>query len=291
MSEAPQHRPARQPLKNPWLWILLALSVVTLGLLLHRWQTPDPDPEPIPELKKTKNSLGMQFVLIPAGKFQMGSPPSEPGRDEDERQHEVTIPRPFYLGVHEVTVGQYRAVMGSVPALTGLTPRGDDHPVEGVSWDEAVEFCKRLSEMPPEKEARHSYRLPTEAEWEYACRAGTKSPFHTGSSLLGVKDKKPYLRANFHPARGATSSMPVGSFPPNAWGLHDMHGNVWEWCADCYDRDYKPVPAGEQNPGRRVVRGGSYSDPEEACRSANRVGLDPGIRLGIGFRVVLVQGE
>jgi formylglycine-generating enzyme required for sulfatase activity/tetratricopeptide (TPR) repeat protein/serine/threonine protein kinase len=246
------------------------------------------------------NSLGMRFTLVPAGMFLMGSPDSEEGRGGDEGpQHEVEITRPFYLGVHPVTQKQYKRVVGGNPShFTSRNGGGAGHPVEQVSWEEAVEFCRRLSALPEEQAAGRTYRLPTEAEWEYACRGGATSstPFSSGGSLSSTQ-------ANFdgsHPYGGTAAgphlqrTTPVGSYGPNAFGLYDMHGNVWEWCADWYDENYyshspRQDPQGPQQGESRVIRGGSCYDDGCDCRSAARDGAEPGYRGGhVGFRVVCV---
>jgi formylglycine-generating enzyme required for sulfatase activity len=253
------------------------------------------------------NSIGMKLTLIPEGKFLMGSPAAEEERDPEELQHEVAITRPFYMGVYEVTQGQYGVLMDKKDKKTLANPSffkaGPDHPVEQVRWIQAVEFCKRLSELPEEKKAGRVYRLPTEAEWEYACRAGTTTVFHFGKALSSKQ-------ANFNgifpyggAAKGTNLQKPekVGSYPPNAWGLYDMHGNVSEWCADWYDPDYyknspkeNPTgpPKGVLSTGFaddyfRVVRGGCWLDEARACRAAYRFRLQPSepYRL-VGFRVV-----
>ena len=240
----------------------------------------------------------MRFALIPAGTFLMGSPESEEDRFDDEGpQHEVAITCPFSLGVHPVTQEHYRKVMGKNPShFTRKKGGGANHPVEQVSWEEAVEFCRRLSARPEEQAAGRTYRLPTEAEWEYACRGGanSSSPFSFGSSLSSAQ-------ANFdgnHPYGGAAEgpylqrTTPVGSYQPNAFGLFDMHGNVWEWCADWYDENYysqssRQDPQGPQNRNLRVLRGGSWHLDGHDCRSAYRVRSGPGNRiLIIGFRVL-----
>jgi formylglycine-generating enzyme required for sulfatase activity len=160
----------------------------------------------------------MKFRQIPAGTFTMG----DASGDDDETPHEVTLTKPFKMGVHEVTQAQYEQLMGTNPSEF----KGAENPVERVSWEDAVEFCRRLSELPAEKEAGHVYRLPTEAEWEYACRAGTTTNFGFGDDdseagyyawVFGNSDRKTH---------------PVGNKLPNAWGLYDMHGNVREWCKD-----------------------------------------------------------
>ena len=246
------------------------------------------------------NSLGMRFVLLPAGKFLMGSPDSEADRFNDEGpQHEVEIMRPFSLGIHPVTQEQYEKVMGKNPAhFTRKNGGGGNHPVEQVSRKEAVEFCRKLSVRAEEKSSGRTYRLPTEAEWEYSCRGGATSsrPFSFGDSLSSTQ-------ANFngnHPYGGAAKgpnlqhTTPVGSYKPNAWGLFDMHGNVWEWCSDWYGKNYynqspRQDPQGPQDGRHRVVRGGSWDLVGRVCRSANRDRIGPGGRfLNLGFRVLCV---
>jgi formylglycine-generating enzyme required for sulfatase activity len=286
--------------------LLVGLGVSVLGLLLlvdlpAPVNAADPDPS-----KVITNSLGMKLAYIPAGKFLMGSPAGEADRDEGETQHEVTITRPFYLGVYEVTQGEFTkliAATGKARAIfTAQRGGGPSNPMENLTWDFAVQFCKALTNQPAEKEAGRRYRLPTEAEWEYACRAGTTTPFHFGKSLnskeanfngnypYGGAEKGPYLR----------KTDKVGSHAPNAWGLYDMHGNVAEWCSDFYDPDYyrkspKEDPKGPEkgvvptdyDGFYRVIRGGSWLDEGRACRSAYRsraMPHDP-YRL-IGLRVV-----
>jgi formylglycine-generating enzyme required for sulfatase activity len=255
-----------------------------------------------------KNSIGMEFVLIPSGKFLMGSPASEQGRDDDEQQHEVEITQPFYLGVYAVTQEEYERVMGQNPSW--FSPSGGGKrkvakyqtkrfPVESVSWHDALRFCSLLAELPEEKNAGRTYRLPTEAEWEYACRgeAHAGTPFHAGSSLSSKQ-------ANFNGAYASygtpqvdpylNRTTTVGSYGPNAFGLYDMHGNVWEWCADWYDENYYQTgpqrdPPGPPSGTHRVLRGGSWVNKERDCRTANRYWYAPVIRNNnIGFRVVVI---
>jgi formylglycine-generating enzyme required for sulfatase activity len=249
----------------------------------------------------------MQFVRIPAGTFLMGSPEIENLRDSDEHQHEVDITKDFYLGAHEVTQEQYEKVMGYNPSWFSATGGGKakmvgldagSFPVEMVSWDDAVKFCERLNALPSERAAGRSYRLPTEAEWEYACRGGGPSyqVFAFGDSLssdqANFNGDEPFGNAAKGLQLGRTTK--VGSYQPNAFGLYDMHGNVWEWCADWYDKDYfatspRKDPTGPATGTRRVVRGGSWDYRGKACRSAER-GLGPAdARVDRhGFRVVCV---
>jgi formylglycine-generating enzyme required for sulfatase activity len=231
-----------------------------------------------------EHGVSMKLVLIPAGKFLMGSPKTEEKRDSDDGQHPVTISKAFYLGTTEVTQKQYQAVMGSNPS----TLKGDDLPVEKVSWNDAVEFCKKLSQ----KEGK-AYRLPTEAEWEYACRAGTSTPFHTGATISTDQanyDGK-YTYGNGVKGVSRQKAVAVGSFKPNPWGLYDMHGNVFEWCSDWYGKypqGEATDPTGPKQGALRVLRGGSARDVPAACRSAHRSKNSPNGRYNlIGFRVAL----
>ena len=254
---------------------------------------------PAPSLERTTLDLGgemtIEFVLIPAGEFAMGSPDDEPDRDpEDEGPvRQVQITRPYFLGVYEVTQAQYEKVTGENPAAH----KEPTCPVENVSWNDAVAFCERLS-----ADTGRTVRLPTEAEWEYACRAGTTTPFAFGEILSSKTD------ANFDGASttyggGAKGpflkeTTPVGSYAANAWGLYDMHGNVWEWCQDWYNKAYyKDAPAedpqGPPSAAERVIRGGSFTYPPVCCRTADRYRREPedSSRRGLGFRVVLVPGD
>jgi WD40 repeat protein/formylglycine-generating enzyme required for sulfatase activity len=247
------------------------------------------------------NSIGMKLKLIPPGEFLMGAPTTEQATDTDERpQHPVRITRAFYLAAYEVTQEEYQQVMGRNPSLGGdgkPEPSGRNTgrlPVDNVSGDDATEFCRKLSEFPAEKAAQRAYRLPTEAEWEYACRAGTTTPFHFGSSMFGRE-----ANCGGSTAYGAAVPIPtrrgptmVGSYLPNAFGLCDMHGNVSEYSADLYDRAYygsSPVadPTGASQGESRVCRGGSWMEIAARCRSAARAGSPPGVGRARGFRVAL----
>jgi len=211
------------------------------------------------------NEVGMEFVLMPAGELLMGSPRGEPGREANERpQHEVRITRAFCIGAHEVTQEQYAAVMGRNPSKFP----GARNPVERVSWHDAVQFCARLSE----KDGR-TYRLPTEAEWEYACRAGSTTAYSFGSDPPGLGDHA------WHSGNSGEKPHEVGLKLPNAWGLYDMHGNVWEWCQDWYEDGYRSRaaedPTGPTSGSYRCVRGGSWFDYPTPLRSAARGRDDP----------------
>jgi formylglycine-generating enzyme required for sulfatase activity len=238
--------------------------------------------------KEITNSIGMKLVLIPKGTFMMGSPESEEGRQKDETQHEVTISKDYYLGVYEVTQAQYEKVMGKNPSSFPVAKVGNENadlPVENVSWDDAVEFCKKLSDLPEEKKAGREYRLPTEAEWEYGCRAGSKTAYAFDDEE-GLLPEYGWFKRN---SSGRTHT--VGLLEPNAWGLYDMHGNVWEWCSDRYGDYSKGAvsdPSGPKEGSDRVYRGGGWDGDAAYCRSAFRYGLAPSIRGDfLGFRVAL----
>ncbi|HWG45533.1 MAG TPA: SUMF1/EgtB/PvdO family nonheme iron enzyme [Gemmataceae bacterium] len=229
--------------------------------------------------------VDMTFAWIPPGTFLMGSPASEADRHDDETPHRVTLTRGFRLGIHAVTQGQWQAVMGDNPSHF----KGDDRPVEQVSWDDSQAFCTKLGQLVGKR-----FRLPTEAEWEYACRAGTTTPFFFGETI--GTDQANY-DGNYTYGRGKKGgyrrkTTAVGRFPSNAWGLFDMHGNVWEWCQDGYgaypQNDIKD-PQSSNNGDARVLRGGSWYDGyPDWCRAACRGWNAPGDRDYIlGCRVVL----
>ena len=212
---------------------------------------------------------GIKFVWIPAGKFRMGSPKSESGRYKDEGPiRTVRITTGFWMGKYEVTKAQYERVMGKNPSHSG----DSKHPVSGVRWDDAVSFCRELS-----RSSGATYHLPTEAEWEYACRAGTTTRFYTGDSDSDLD------RAGWYDGNSGLRTHTIGEKEPNAWGLYDMHGNVWVWCWDWYDDDYyrsRPDPdsdpRGASTGSSRVGRGGSWYHIAQHCRSAVRSGYYPG---------------
>ena len=229
------------------------------------------------------NSIGIQFVWIPSGNFMMGSPKEEEKRFEEEIQHKVTLTKGFYMGVYTVTQEQWKEIMGNNPSQF----KGEKNlPVETVSWGECQEFIEKLREKD-----KKLYRLPTEAEWEYVCRAGTTTPFHFGETIS--TDQANY-DGNFTYGNGKKGiyrekTTPVGSYPANAWGLHDMHGNVWQWCQDWFgDYPQKNVvnPKGANTGSNRVLRGGSWSNDPRNCRSAYRYRYVPGLSNNrIGFRL------
>ncbi len=248
--------------------------------------------EAVVESSAAASLRGMTLVGIPAGTFTMGSPSGESGRDGDEKQHRVTLTRGFLMSATEVTQAQYEAVMGSNPSEF----KGASRPVEMVSWYDAVRFCNALSEREGLTAAYRisgenvtwnldadGYRLPTEAEWEYACRAGTTTRFHSGNSDSDLE------LVGWYSGNSGEQTHDVGTKQPNAWGLYDMHGNVWEWCWDWYG-DYGGSvtdPAGPRSGSRRVLRGGSWYFLAQHCRSANRYRFNPdGRDSSFGFRVV-----
>ena len=215
-------------------------------------------------------ALEKEMVLIPAGKFMMGSPVSETGRANNETQHEVTLTKPFYMGKYEVTQDQYEAVIGNNPSKEA---NGAKFPVTNVSWEDCQEFIKKLN-----AKTNGGYRLPTEAEWEYACRAGTSTAYSFGNSLTEAD-------ANF----GGSRTKAVGGYKINVFGLYDMHGNVWEWCEDCYG-DYPAGavtdPKGPETGERRVLRGGSFDNSGSLARSSFRIIFSPSNRFSTGgFRL------
>ena len=262
--------------------------------------TVDPLPNSLPK-EITSKSTGMKLTLIPAGTFTMGSPAGEAERSTDEGPtHSVRISQPFYMGVYEVTQGEYESVMGTNPSSFSKTGKSSKvsgmdtskFPVEQVSWDDAQEFCSKLS-----LKDGQTYRLPTEAEWEYAARANTTTPFHFGSMLNGdkanVDGNNPY--GTTMKGKSLQRTTTVGSYGANAFGLCDMHGNVWEWCEDVYDESAyskrsgtTPDPRVTSGSDYRVLRGGSWVNVSKNARSALRYWYTPGDRFNLlGFRVVL----
>jgi formylglycine-generating enzyme required for sulfatase activity len=241
-------------------------------------------------MRLVKNSIGMTFVRIPPGTFKMGDDLS--GRSFEGPVHEVKITRPFYLSVVPVTQGQYEAVKGKNPSKFRSHGSGADHPVEHLTWDQAFRFCDKLARMPDEQIHRRSYRLPTEAEWEYACRAGTTTDYPCGDKLSG----KDALFATSGHKNAGKSTCAVAQFPANPWGVHDMIGNVQEWVNDWFDEYYyfdSPLtdPPGPKMGQLRVVRGGCYGMLPIDCRSAARRGHAPDSSSEtIGFRVVMDVG-
>ena len=241
--------------------------------------------------KVFRNSLDMEFILIPAGTFTMGSPLNEPYRDKRELQHTVRISNPFYLQTTEVTLAQWRALMGK--KLIGRRKGPGNMPVVKISYHDCMKFIKKLNAL-----SGWSYRLPTEAEWEYACRAGSSTAYNWGNdidcgkAMYGNNSLKSNECLDDVKSKGLTIDQPapVKSYHPNAWGLYDMHGNVWEWCHDWYG-DYtvntEIDPLGPDSGTMRIRRGGSWFKYGHSCRSANRNSGHPSSRYKTtGFRLV-----
>jgi formylglycine-generating enzyme required for sulfatase activity len=266
------------------LWIVVASVIVIAALALTAtlWisarkkadQKTISATQSQPLASAVKNGIGMELVLIPAGSFMMGSTNGSPN---EKPMHDVTISRAFYMGKYEVTRAQWQSVMGSNPS----TFKGDSLPVETVSWDDVIAFIARLNAQ----NDGYTYRLPTEAEWEYACRAGTTGDYAGDLDAMAWYDKN-----------SGNKTHAVGTKLPNAFGLFDMHGNVWEWCQDWNHDSYTGAPGdgsawlsgGEQK--YRVLRGGSWFDIASYSRSATRYWDTPGHRLKLlGFRVVAVR--
>ena len=252
---------------------------------------------PVPEKFSGKVNLPgghiLEMVQIEPGTFIMGSPENELGRRDDdggEKQHQVTLTKRFYLGKYPVTQKEYQAVMGNNPSKF----MGDNLPVEQVSWDDAKSFCSKLNDLKRnELPAGYRFDLPTDAQWEYACRAGTTTALNNGLNLTSEIVLCPNLdEVAWYVGNSDVKTHPVGQKKPNTWGLYDMHGNVWEWCNDWY-ADYPSGavtdPTGPASGSLRVVRGGSWLCFALRCRSAYRGGRDPMHRDGdVGFRIALV---
>lgn len=244
-------------------------------------------------VERLTTDITLEMVDIPGGSFLMGSPPGEANQyDNETPQHSVTI-KPFYLGKYAITQEQYEAIMGENPSYF----IGEKNPAENITWTQAVEFCQRLSQR-----TGKNYHLPSESQWEYACRAGTMTPFYLGETVtpefVNYDGNHPYKNA----PRGVYRQHPleVGKFPPNGFGLYDMHGNIWEWCQDTWHSSYRnerlsiyaPTDGsaweGMGHDRIRVLRGGSWNDLGSYCRSAHRSGglIDYQVNYR-GFRVAL----
>lgn len=253
----------------PWL----AGSLLICGALLF-------SPTAFAAEQTYTNSIGMEFILIPAGSFNMGADINSRGAADDESPvHRVSISKPFYLGKFEVTQAQWMAIMGSNPSHF----KGQNNPVEKVSWGDAQAFIQKLNA----KEGHNRYRLPTEAEWEYAARAGTDSVYSFGDDATSLGQYAWYT------ANPGNATHPVGQKRPNPWGFYDMYGNVWEWVQDWHDGNYysnspSTDPMGPSSGLYRGYRGGSWRGSKRSCRSAYRYNASPDYGSSdIGFRLVL----
>jgi formylglycine-generating enzyme required for sulfatase activity len=266
--------------RRPWLVVsLLATTTAVAALLvvlLTGW------PRKGNEIRvNLGDGIVIEMVRIEPGQFNMGSPDKEKGRECDEKLHPVRITRPFYMGKYEVTQAQWKAIMGENPS-TFENPRG---PVDGVSWDGCQDFIQKLNK----KAHGFTFRLPTEAEWEYACRAGTATAYSFGD---GPGDLSNYAWI-IDNSDGRTHR--VGSRKPNPWGLYDMHGNVEEWCSDWYEEygekaegEVEVDPVGPGAGTTRVLRGGCWYVHPQSCRSASRYSYTPALRITglLGLRLV-----
>jgi len=303
-------KPAPAPLSksNVPSWAIAALLVFALlvctaffdknsGVLENKFLTSSKTGE---RMVKTVNGIEYAFRWCPAGTFMMGSPEDEPNREFGETQHCVTLTRGFWMLETEVTQAMWQSVMGTTVRKQQdkanqdwrLVGEGAEYPIYYVNWKECNDFCEKLS-----SKLGLTVSLPTEAQWEYACRAGTTTAYSFDNSLNGreancdgnypngTETEGPYLE----------KTVPVRSYAPNAWGLYDMHGNVLEWCQDRYDKNYyaeSPAsdPKGPNRGSCRVFRGGDWSSDAEDCRSANRCGDTPDYRDDdLGFRIVLAE--
>jgi formylglycine-generating enzyme required for sulfatase activity len=286
---------------------LVTISLLFFGANLFVWNiqsqtTPflpvlKPTPTPTKEGREMKNSIGMKFARIPSGSFMMGSPTGEAGRNADEAQRRVTINYEFYMGKYEVTIGEWKRLMGDLPegmkaGLDAKFKKSDKKPVIRVSWNDAQEFIRKLNSQ----NDGYNYRLPSEAEWEYTARAGTTTPFGIGdgknltSGQANFDGDRPYGNASKGKYLERTTN--VGSYRPNKWGLFDMHGNAREWVEDIWQDNYNDLPVdGSANLSRgdasqRVLRGGSWNDGGAGCRSADHFFSPPSNRTADGgFRL------
>jgi len=274
------------------IWMVALVVLAALGSLAVVTAA-----EPKEAVSKTKSppkeltvDLGkgvkLEMVLIPAGEFLMGSPDSDKDADANEKpQHRVRITKPFYLGKYLVTQEQWESVMGSNPSQF----KGPKNPVENVSWEDCQTFLGKLNAKSAAGVGK--FQLPSEAQWEYACRAGSKTRYCFGDDESKLGDYAWYA------ANSGDKTHPVGEKKPNGWELYDMHGNVWEWCQDWYDAGYyakSPTddPTGPTGGSRRVLRGGSWSYPAGGCRSAYRIFSAPGCGdYFLGLRVSRVPAD
>jgi formylglycine-generating enzyme required for sulfatase activity len=271
---------------KPYAALLAALILLFVGSTLARAAEPAP-PASQADVKATTqpaktleldlgDKVTIKLIQIPAGKFLMGSPKGEKDRSDNEVQRQVTIAKPFFMGIYLVTQDQYQAVAGNNPS----SMKGAGKPVETVSWDDAVAFCKKAS-----AKTGRQFRLPTEAEWEYACRAGTKTAYFCGDDDKQLEDYSWYSTKG--PAKGS-GTHPVGQKKPNPWGLYDMVGHLGQWCDDAFTGPFPKGAKGPEPKNLRVHRGGFWDLGSEACRSAKRFWLGGGARnFYVGFRVVV----
>jgi formylglycine-generating enzyme required for sulfatase activity len=292
----PRPQPAPEPPGlAPHTFRLETARILRVG---NTWELQRQPLQPEGALEDLGGGVSLPLVRIPAGEFLMGSPDDEPQRSSDEGpQHRVRL-REFWMGQTPITQAQWRAVLGTNPSQFQDQPDSDQRPVERVNWREAMAFCRQLAAR-----TGRAYTLPSEAQWEYACRAGTTSPFAFGETItpeLANYDGN-YTYAGSLKGVYRNQTTGVGAFPANAWGLQDMHGNVWEWCLDHWHHSYASPPADgsawvdsedENSSVKRLLRGGSWFGVPGFCRSAFRNHARPGSAdFFVGFRVVcLPQG-
>lgn len=284
-----------------FLWIFVCTTTAFAELTqadLDAFMGKNEKKEPKSTYETHNTKVEMEFVYIKPGTFVMGSPHDEYGREADEVQHMVTITKGFWMQKTEVTQWQWKQYMpyNKYESVWSMKNRlGDNYAMDGVSWNEVQEFIRKLNK----KESKYTYRLPTEAEWEYACRAGTTTPFSFGEcidkTLVNYRGKTPYKdcvkKSNPKAVLPKPDiGMPVASYPPNAWGIYDMHGNIDEWCQDWYwdyQDDSVSDPKGSNGGDLKVLRGGSFGWGALDCRSAKRDSMPPNTKLEtIGFRLV-----
>jgi serine/threonine-protein kinase len=290
-----------------WIAAVVILSPLLIALLAHLIRggkrtapaSGATESHAVSPNKEITNSLGMKLVRIPPGKFLMGSSQGDPNHREDETPaHEVTIAQPFYLAAHLVTVGDFREFVEATGYKTSTKQAGhywlepgweqtDEHPVACLSWHDATAFCDWLT-----KKEKRTYRLPTEAEWEYACRAGSTTAYSFGDDAAQLDEH------GWHRGNSGNKAHPVGEWKPNPWGLYDMHGNLLQWCGDWYDAKFYDKsdgkdPRGPAHGSQRVLRGGSWNSTPLECRSAYRAYNMPNTHRSDrgGFRVVLVSPD
>jgi formylglycine-generating enzyme required for sulfatase activity len=295
-----------------WQPVCLFLILTPAGCQRSAPTTIATSPTPAPftgtNAGEERTVVGIKVCWCPAGKFVMGSPPDEPEHRPGEDQVEVSLTRGFWAAKYEATQGDWKRVMGKLPGPpTDELPEGNDYPVGNVNFAEAEAFCAKLTELghaSGELPKEWEFRLPTEAQWEYACRAGTTTATTFGNSLgsrqANFNGDKPYNGGELGPSLGKAAK--VGQYPPNPWGIHDMHGNTYEWCRDWYhtklpggtDPDlHDALETAQKNrsgDSSRVRRGGGWTDDGLACRSAFRLRFEPERRYDhIGFRGVIVR--
>ena len=251
----------------------------------------------------TFNEIDLEMIQCPKGRFMMGSPNDELGRNNDEEAHIVTLTKPFYIGKYEITQSQYEKIIGKNPSKF----EGNNKPVDSITYDEAIEFCYRLNAKYLHSLPKgYRFDLPTEAQWEYACRAGNGSALNSGKEIMTVDGNCPNLdETAWYGMNSGYTTHEVGKKKPNAWGIYDMHGNVSEWCRDWFDPYlYNTDPFDDVSSRKRllsqaiqrkeinlsrVYRGGCWSDIARNCRSARRFSNSPSYMYNfLGFRVALV---